>query len=1594
MGHARQRNDHIQRRTGKVRTTIVVLLVAAILCQGTGAGSILQALGLQARAAYASDGTGNLEVGGEIFYDNGTWTHQFTVDGVEAYCVNPTMPAPGAGSYPKVDPVLTEPSRANELRADVWFSYGGPGFDSSIWPSSWVDGTPMTPDRYRALAHILIADTAASDAQAALHGCSPSLKNWVRSNVLGFGETGTEINASATGRQIARRQGEIPDNRQFNVFMLSTGGKTQYIVSYRYTPDVETSFTKESADGRITAGNQTYAYGGATYEVYKRDTDSYVTTITTDDQGRASCMLEPNTGYYAVETKAPQGFTINPKRIAFDTGSDGGTHKLSDAPGTVTLSINKRDAANRGDAQPGAALEGAEYSIVSLSTPGWKQTGTTDKNGTLRIEQIPLGRIAVTETKAPRGYKLDPTPHEYEVRADQLTDAGVFELAPQDDFREVVKAFDIDLVKYVDGGNEGSGLQQPAKGVQFQIISNSTGDVVGTLTTNERGWASTSDAGTVNAEAVAADKTHDPSKPWMGEGKRTEAHAGALPYDAKGYTVHEVESTTPEGYQPCPDWQIGAGQMVDGTELHYIVDNDFVSSRIQIVKMDAESGQDVPLAGFTFQLLDKNKKPVTQEVWYPNHTELSQFTTNESGRVTLPGALKPGTYYIREIAAAAPYLLNGEDVKVVIENSANTAPVTVVRMADARARGKATIRKACAGEECPWCDEGAGLEGAEFDVMALEDVIGPDGSVQAVEGEVLDHVTTGEDGTATTEELPLGSGTVRYAFVETKAPAGHQLDSTPVEFELIWADDKTEVVHAEVTAKNTPTETVVDKAIMGTNHPLTGAEFDLWPDLLEGFDDEIAQGSGALAINLANAGIEDGSEQPSISLTQHHEYAEITVEVPDGYQFDLVEPGGVEAKFQDTTTCVQPATWQLSLKNRDGIKVDLVDEALIDVEAGKRYTARYSEGVLGWGAGLSWKEATMERASYTEEQFAIGYDTASIKDVQPGTYRLAIKINDRVSSLTLDVEMGSWSHVALGGDGALRTTSHTLIDGAQSALNALCERFGIAHATNDRGTIAIHHIPARIGDLTPLLEEALAQAGRTPAEIENILADVGSDEQIAWRVQETKAPDGFLVDPDVRTFTIHDDGTTEGEPSHHLHVEDDHTKVEISKRDIANEDEVAGAKLTITDAEGNVIDSWVSTKEPHRIDALAPGYYTLTEEMTPNGYDKAEDVEFTVLPTGEVQRVVMHDEPIRISGEIDKRQEIADPTAEGHEGNGDLQNRADVTASDEGPYDYSLDYRSTSGTWVDEFTVEDELACVEDGTAELVGVTTAQGSEDYDGLMNVWFTTDQTPADYMDGSGANATLTDGHENPWLADEACAERLGEDGRAIDYTGWRLWKEGVSAAEATELKVSDLGLAEGERVTGIRFEYGRVEEGFTTRAGDWGRADIKSGHDDLDDVQTPHLEHGADTMPFAPAIMHMRATDAYVEGSVLENSARVDLIRNGGGDGLEGHDEDFVTQSPRKTPAAPPVTPVNDTKPANLAQTGSARLMLALVLLGMGVGAAGIYVHRRNVVHDRLSSVAARTARNPVRKRAGRGRAQRHASQGYHPGKPRAGVRIRR
>ena len=140
-----------------------------------------------------------------------------------------------------------------------------------------------------------------------------------------------------------------------------------------------------------------------------------------------------------------------------------------------------------------------------------------------------------------------------------------------------------------------------------------------------------------------------------------------------------------------------------------------------------------------------------------------------------------------------------------------------------------------------------------------------------------------------------------------------------------------------------------------------------------------------------------------------------------------------------------------------------------------------------------------------------------------------------------------------------------------------------------------------------------------------------------YTLKETAAPDGYIIATDIRfevdiygNVNIENiDSAAVSEDGNPLIVMiDDTTKVQISKQDITTGEELPGAKLQVIDKDGNIVEEWTSSNEPHFIEAVlkAGESYMLHEITAPDGYEIATDVEFTVNADGTVAEVVMKDE--------------------------------------------------------------------------------------------------------------------------------------------------------------------------------------------------------------------------------------------------------------------------------------------------------------------------------------------------------------------------------
>lgn len=339
----------------------------------------------------------------------------------------------------------------------------------------------------------------------------------------------------------------------------------------------------------------------------------------------------------------------------------------------------------------------------------------------------------------------------------------------------------------------------------------------------------------------------------------------------------------------------------------------------------------------------------------------------------------------------------------------------------------------------------------------------------------------------------------------------------------------------------------------------------------------------------------------------------------------------------------------------------------------------------------------------------------------------------------------------------------------------------------------------------------------------------------------------------------------------------------------------------------------------------------------------------TTLDVGTVDDDEYHKEPLLISGDIDKRETLMD---------------------ENGAYDYTIDYRSTSNTWADEYTMTDTLTCAKENWACLTGLTTPVSFEDYDGKMNLWYRTnldeEAEAANEEEASTEEEVNEEDSTDTGSTDEpnACStnpysEQNPTNKRVHDLSGWHIWRTNLSTLEAVELSVDELKLAEGEYITELAFEHGRIEEGFGTNAQDaedWNRTERYIAADLISlplERATFNLQNAtgltyteeSTEVTYAPAILHMQATEAAMDpgDTDLWNEADIDINRD-----LELHDEDHdavvqstnpkTTEFRNKVETAASKLPKTEDVIAALPQTIPLLVTLALVSAPVGVVAS--------------------------------------------------------
>ena len=426
-----------------------------------------------------------------------------------------------------------------------------------------------------------------------------------------------------------------------------------------------------------------------------------------------------------------------------------------------TVTVTKSDK-EEGTAQGDATLAGAVYGIYKGETLVDKYV--TDANGQFTTkEYICDTDWTVREITPSEGYLLDKTIHK--VGADPKLYEVEHNLTSNDVTEQVMKG-NIAIIKHTDDGE--TKIETPEKGAEFEIYLKSSGnydaaeeDERDTLVCDENGFAQSKD----------------------------------MPYGV--YTVHQTKGW--EGRELMSDFDVFISK--DGQTYRYLINNANFESFIKVVKKDAETGKTIPYAGAGFQIYDSSGNKVTMTFAYPTPTTIDTFYTDADGQLVTPEKLEYGKgYSLVEVQAPYGYVLDSTPVSfdVTEENATQEGTIKLIKVEKPNMAQKGTISVEKTGEVFFGVnvsgEEGKdviyqpvykvkGLAGATYEITADEDVVTPDGTLRYHKGDVVDTITTDEEGTAKSKELYLG----KYTVTETKAPEGMVINKDGHQVELTYA---------------------------------------------------------------------------------------------------------------------------------------------------------------------------------------------------------------------------------------------------------------------------------------------------------------------------------------------------------------------------------------------------------------------------------------------------------------------------------------------------------------------------------------------------------------------------------------------------------------------------------------------------------------------------------------------------------------------------------------------------------------------------------------------------------------------------------------
>lgn len=941
----------------------------------------------------------------------------------------------------------------------------------------------------------------------------------------------------------------------------------------------------KSSEDNLVEGVKFHLYGASLAGIA---VDEYAVT---DKNGVATfkdVLISGSTPYTLEEVDTAIRYVVPEKQTAPIQWKEVTNRDFTNILKKFSVTVTKSDR-EEGTAQGDAKLSGAVYGIYKGDTLVDKYV--TDSEGQFTTkEYICDSDWTIREITPSEGYLLDKTIHK--VGAEPKLFTIEHNLVANDVTEQVMKG-NIAIIKHTDNGE--TKIETPENGATFEIYLKSSGsfeaaeeDERDTIVCDENGFAQTKD----------------------------------MPYGV--YTVHQTKGW--EGREFMKDFDVFISQ--DGQTYRYLINNANFESYIKVVKKDAETDKTIPYAGAGFQIYDPDGNKVSMTFTYPTPTTIDTFYTDADGQLVTPEKLDYGKgYSLVEVQAPYGYVLDSTPVSfdVTEENSTQEGGITLIKVDKPNMAQKGTISVEKTGEVFFGVNVSGeedkdviyqpvykvkGLAGAVYEITADEDVITPDGTLRYHKGDVVDTVTTDEDGTAKSKELYLG----KYTVVETKAPTGMVINKEKHSVELTYAGQDVAVTETATSFVNERQKVKIslEKILeqdetfgIGKNDEIKNISFGLYAkeDVVSSSGTVIPSDGLIEIITLdengaatANTDLPFGSYYVKEITTDEH-YILSDTQYPFTFEYAGQDTETVEIKVNDG----KPIENKLIFGSVSGKKIDENGEALGGALIGI-FKADETE--------FTKEHAIMTATSEKDGSFSfakVPYGKWIVREIEAPegfvlddtSYEVNIGENEQVIEVEITDE---YIH------GNIELTK---VDADYPDNKLTGATFEVYKDVNGDG---------KLNDGDELIGN-LEETATGIYEMKELLYG-------KYLVKETKAPEGFVLDKDVYSVFIEKDETTyKVENKAGVGFINEAMKGNLKIKKTSSDGKVEGFTFRVTGVNG--YDSTFTTDKNGEIsvDGLRIGEYTVSEvsDNVSAGYILPADKKVTVK-VGETVEIEMHNE--------------------------------------------------------------------------------------------------------------------------------------------------------------------------------------------------------------------------------------------------------------------------------------------------------------------------------------------------------------------------------